>query len=360
MSGLPLAFAAAPPNLPVHVQLELTWRCNWRCVHCYQDEHRGEALDTARLGRLWRELRDAGCWHLILTGGEPLVRADFSALVEGARAAGLAITLYTNGHLVDAARAAWLTARIAAFEVTLLAGTAAVHDELSGVRGSFARSVRGIEALIAAGGSVLVKTPLLRPALATLAALGARLTALGVEWAADREIAASYAGAASTQALALDGAEWLRFITDFPEQDPARRSPRASDPGAQGGLCRAGRQHAFIDALGNVYPCLSWKTPADRLGRGRVGSLLEASFDALWRDSPVVAEIKALDRAAFVTCARCAAGAACQPCMAANLDAHGTLTEPAGSICEETTTNLRLTQPSFVPASRLIARSSSY
>lgn len=353
---LSVTTARPPENAPVSVQLELTWRCNWRCVHCYQDDHRTEALDTGRLLRLWQELRAAGCWHVILTGGEPLVRDDIVVLVERARRAGLALTVYTNAHAIDETRAEWLADHVAAVEVTLLAGEASVHDRLAQVRGSFTRALAGIEYLRRAGVYVLVKTPLLSPALPTLSALRERLVSIGVEWATDRELASSYAGSNETRALSLTESEWLSFCDQFPEQDPARRAWRASDPGVRDGLCRAGRQHAFIDALGNVYPCLSWKAPADRLGHGRIGSILESTFSELWERAPLLRSIQSIDRASFATCIRCDAGAACQPCMAANLDEHGTLTKPAASICDATSVNLRLTKPGFVPASRLLSR----
>src|SRR5690349_20466770 len=115
---------AAPP----HVQLELTWQCNWRCVHCYQDSHRLRAATTEQLTAPMAELAAAGTLHLIVTGGEPLMRRDLLDVLAAAYRAGLRITLYTNGHLITEAIADALAELIAAAELSVLSGDDAIHD----------------------------------------------------------------------------------------------------------------------------------------------------------------------------------------------------------------------------------------
>src|SRR5438094_4056201 len=143
---------------PVHVQIEVTWRCNWRCVHCYQDDHTVEVLALERLRGLFGELAAAGTMHLIVTGGEPLVRADIFDILEAARGHGLALTLYSNGHLIDETMADRLGRLVAQVEVSALAGDAETHDRLARVPGSFHRVWRAVLALTRCGVRVVVKT----------------------------------------------------------------------------------------------------------------------------------------------------------------------------------------------------------
>ena len=174
--------------VPVHVQIEVTWRCNWRCVHCYQDDHVAQRLDLARLRALFGEMAAAGTMHVIVTGGEPLARRDIFEILEAIRARGMGITLYTNGHLINANIAERLSAYVGSTEISVLAGEELVHDALTRVAGSFQRVMTAITELRRRNVGVIVKTPLMKPALGTMRALEQTMDALGVEWHVDPEI----------------------------------------------------------------------------------------------------------------------------------------------------------------------------
>src|SRR4029077_1730623 len=63
--------------VPITASLELTLRCNIRCLHCYnfdRDEARPACdtpeLTTAEILRVMDDLRAAGCLFVMFTGGE--------------------------------------------------------------------------------------------------------------------------------------------------------------------------------------------------------------------------------------------------------------------------------------------------
>lgn len=184
-----------PPDVPIHVQIEVTWRCNWRCVHCYQDDHYVERFSTLDLRSLFGQLARAGAMHLIITGGEPLVRKDILDVLQAARDEGFTITLYTNGHRIDAPLAQRLSELIGVAELSILAGDDDVHDHLTRVRGSARRAWRAVDLLLEHGVSVALKTPVLRPAYGTLRKIEFKAIARGLTWTAGPEISPSYAGA---------------------------------------------------------------------------------------------------------------------------------------------------------------------
>ena len=77
---------------------EITHRCPLHCVYCSNPV----AMQTAELSteawkRVISEAAALGCWHLHLTGGEPLARTDTAELVHAAREAGLYVNLITSG-----------------------------------------------------------------------------------------------------------------------------------------------------------------------------------------------------------------------------------------------------------------------
>ena len=101
--GRRLARQALARRIPCFGMFELTYRCNLECVHCYLAGGRSTPeLPTAEVKRLIAEAAEAGCFSLLLTGGEPFVRADFREIYLHAKKLGLLIFLFTNGSAIPA------------------------------------------------------------------------------------------------------------------------------------------------------------------------------------------------------------------------------------------------------------------
>src|SRR4029450_11966125 len=90
------------------VRVSVTDRCNFRCQYCMPAEGlpwvaREEILRFEEIARLVSLLAQMGVTDVRLTGGEPLVRRDFPALVamlaaiEGVED----LSLTTNGYLLE-------------------------------------------------------------------------------------------------------------------------------------------------------------------------------------------------------------------------------------------------------------------
>jgi PqqA peptide cyclase len=87
----------APPQALI---AEVTHRCPMHCVYCsnpLEMQSQESELGTDQWLSIIRQAGTLGCWHLHLTGGEPLSRHDLPTLVEAGRAAGLYVNLITSG-----------------------------------------------------------------------------------------------------------------------------------------------------------------------------------------------------------------------------------------------------------------------
>ncbi len=77
---------------------EVTHRCPLHCVYCSNPlQMRSRELSTESWKRVFAEAAALGCWHLHLTGGEPLLRRDTEDLVRAGRGSGLYVNLITSG-----------------------------------------------------------------------------------------------------------------------------------------------------------------------------------------------------------------------------------------------------------------------
>ena len=98
MSGLleEMSAKALRLNIPLNVQLDLTYRCNERCVHCYLDHDDHGEMTTAEIKHLLDEMAAAGGSILTLSGGEIFLRKDFFEILEHARRLMFCVKLKTN------------------------------------------------------------------------------------------------------------------------------------------------------------------------------------------------------------------------------------------------------------------------
>ena len=66
--------------------LELTHRCNEKCVHCYlPGADAPRELSVAQIDKLLGEFAEVGGMRIYLTGGEIMVRKDFREILEAVR-----------------------------------------------------------------------------------------------------------------------------------------------------------------------------------------------------------------------------------------------------------------------------------
>lgn len=163
--------------------VELTARCNERCVHCYADSspEREEALDDATMRRVLADGRALGFTKVQLTGGDPLISPLCAPAAAYARELGYPeVEVYTNGLALGDRLLAELAAQRVAFAFSFYSADPAVHDAITRTPGSQRRTLEAIERARAAGLSVRVSIIVMDENQATAAATRALLLARGL------------------------------------------------------------------------------------------------------------------------------------------------------------------------------------
>lgn len=139
---------------PLHVNIDLTYRCNLRCVMCevWRKEstvfgRAQEELTTEDLKRLILELHALGVKVITFSGGEPLVRSDVFDVLGFAKAQKLIVTLVTNATLINREAARKLAElKLDYLTVSLDAVSPPLNDEIRG-EGTFRRAVDALRML---------------------------------------------------------------------------------------------------------------------------------------------------------------------------------------------------------------------
>lgn len=165
--------------------LELTARCNLRCRHCYADATgvAGAAdLDAGFWRRVLADVQALGGQGVVLTGGEPMLHAGFAGLLEDAcaRFGAERVGVLTNGTLVDEAAAALFARWRPSLSLSFYASEAATADAMTGVSGSFERTIAAFRRLQAAQAPFGVNVVLASGAGGELPGVRAFLEGLGI------------------------------------------------------------------------------------------------------------------------------------------------------------------------------------
>lgn len=278
--------------------VELTLACPNRCITCGSSAGvaRKDELSFDEWDRVFGELAGLGCQRLTFSGGEPLLREDFTALARGARKHGLIPDMITSGMEVDEDRARKIYESGIRSATISVDGTRDIHDKLRGVSGSYDLALYAIRKLDRAGLKVGVSTQVNRWNLSTLAELAPELQRAGaLGWQLQLTMPAGRA--AQVDDLVVEPDEMPKvhrtirrlikrkglrpFVTDnigyLTSDDPVLRTPPQISPRCWLG-CFAGIRAVAITSNGGVKGCLSLP---DSLIEGQVR---ERPLAEIWTD----------------------------------------------------------------------------
>lgn len=319
--------------VPVKAQLELTTRCNLRCVHCYVSDHRRPELPLGRVLRLVDELADAGCVVVGLTGGELALREGWLDVAARVRRRGMLLSVLTSGTAFTASDLRQLIALgPTKVSVSLYGSTAARHEAVTRVRDSFDASLSTVRTLTTAGIRCRISSVLMRQTIDDFQAIAALAERLGCEFAFDPTVAPCDDGTCDVTDLRVEPQRLMEFYLSeiiAPRSRPGQLATASQAPNRLAPAnCDAGFSSVFVDAQGNVYPCMGFP-PA-------FGSLVGVSFRETWMGPVAAAHRKAMERPLH-GCDGCGIVAYCQtrcPRLAAVED--GDLSGPSSWACEIT------------------------
>lgn len=327
----PLMPKRNPPG-PV-VIWNLVRRCNLACKHCYSisadTDFPGE-LTTNEVFTVMDDLKGFRVPVLILSGGEPLLRADIFTVARRAKAMGFYVALSSNGTLIDSANIGHIAEVGFDYVGVSLDGIAETHDRFRRQSGAFAAALNGIRLCREHGIKVGVRYTMTEDNAHDLPRLLNLLETEQIDKFYFSHL--NYAGRGNrnreddahhrTTRQAMDSLFdtcWRlvqegrpkEFVTgnndadgvyllfwvrqQFPELEGHIRAKLARWGGNASGV-----NVANIDNLGNVHPDTMW-------WHHTLGNVCERPFSAIWPDTsdPLMAGLKSEPRSVKGRCGQC-------------------------------------------------------
>ncbi len=285
-------------SAPLRVDLAVTFRCQNNCVHCYAGgSHETQELTTDEWKEVIDRLQEIGVFILTFTGGEPTIRQDLPDLLSYGQKKGLVTGLITNGrNLTDKNYVKILEDSGLDFvQVTLESHKPEIHDLMTGFKGSWKQTVKGIKNLI--------PTNIYTTTNSTLSKHNAEYFLDTIDFIKDLGVAAFGCNSLIYSGKAKDGVE--DFV--FPIEDLKILLPKIKDKASKLGLkflwytptqycnfnpvklglgiksCSAAMINLCVGPNGEVYPCQSYFES--------LGNILKSDWDSIW-NHPLATKIR--------------------------------------------------------------------
>ena len=315
---------------PICLTWELTYACNLACTHCLSSSGRRDPdeLSTDEARALIDEIAAMQIFYINIGGGEPMMRADFFALIEHAVHRQVGVKFSTNGTRVTPSAARRLASMdYLDIQISLDGVDALTNDRVRG-RGSYDTARRAMDHLRDANfGEFKISVVMTRHNVAQLDELATLAEQYGAQLRLTR-LRPSGRGVDVWEELhptAQQNRDLYYWLVERPHVLTGDSFFHLSALGAplEGlNLCGAGRVVCLIDPVGNVYACPFVIHPEFLAGNVRDGG-----FAQVWTDSDLFRSLR--EPGSPGACGSCGSYDACRGgCMAAKFFTGLALDDP--------------------------------
>lgn len=308
------------PHL-MSLQVELTSRCNERCIHCYiPHENKISDIEPDLFYEALEQCRNMGVLSLTLSGGEPMLHRNFCDFLRKAKEYDFSVSVLSNLTLLDDEIIAEMKAnRLSSVQVSLYSLDPEIHDSITNVKGSFYKTRDNILRLIENNIPLQISCPTMKQNLHCYAEV--------LKWAnahkcrartdylmmarydhttdnLDNRLSLDEVGTVIDEILSLDENYQAEILSGTFDTQEIR--DRSNDLVC--GVCVAS---ICMVANGNIYPCAGWQDYT-------CGNIKETPLLEIWNNSPRVKYLRNLRKKDFPKCIGCKDQGFCAMCMVRN------------------------------------------
>ena len=303
--------------------IELTSKCNERCIHCYiPHECKNADIEYDLMIKALNQCREMGVMNIVFSGGEPMLHPNFCDFLRYAKDLDFNVTILSNLTLLnDEILSALKYRHSSCVNVSLYSMDGRVHDAITTVEGSFFRTKNNILRLIDNNIAVQINCPVMKQNQAVFQDV--------ILWGHEHKCAVilDYIIMARSD-RSVDNLECrltkeeIRPVLERILQNDvvvqanikssAYRSELSSeiiDPDER--VCGVALSTICMVANGNVYPCAGWQKYV-------CGNLNESSLQEIWTKSPAVIFLRQLRLKDFKKCMGCEDKKYCLMCISRN------------------------------------------
>lgn len=163
-------------RIPLNGTFELTARCNLGCKMCLiriDNQRMSELGGRERTADEWidmaGQIMEQGTLELLITGGEPMLRPDFTKIYKAIASMGFLITLYTNATLVTPQiMEALMEYPPHSLGITVYGASSDTYGKVTGKAAAYDQMLRGVEQLLKLPSNIEIRATIIKDNLEDL------------------------------------------------------------------------------------------------------------------------------------------------------------------------------------------------
>ena len=309
------------------LNIEITMRCNERCLHCYIPDSTKDNIETMPLERFQKlvdEFAALGGKDVCLSGGEPLLHPSIMDIFAYCNTKKLRVSLFSNLLSLNDEHIEKLSSMdINIVQTSVYSLIPAIHDKITRVRGSLATTLAAVEHLLRRGIPVQFACPVMSLNRESVTELMDYCKRKNIQFRTNSMIIPQVNGFLFREGISrLTLRQNECMLCEMMNQDSeyvlnnliqtSNRIERfytnpkeyLSSP-----ICNACIDHLCISPNGDVYPCPGWK-------KYLLGNISEKKLTEIWLHSRPLQLLRQINcERNFKECLECKALDFCKRCF---------------------------------------------
>jgi len=302
-----------------NLHIEITSKCNERCVHCYiPHNNKASYIEADLFYDVLKQCKDMRLLHLTLSGGEPMLHKNFCDFLRKCQEYDFSVNVLSNLTLLNTEIIKEMKANpLLGVQVSLYSMNPNIHDEITQMKGSFEKTKNAILKLIENDIPLQISCPILKQNRNCYDGV--------IKWAKkhkihvgdDYAILARYDHTTQNLSCRLSINEIKEMINIKVANDAKyleqveMAAEKKKNITSNDFVCSVCRSTICIADNGNVYPCAGWQDYV-------VGNVKETSLNDIWDISEKVQYLRGLRQQDFPKCLQCPNKEFCTMCMVRN------------------------------------------
>lgn len=297
------------------VHIDISSRCNEKCIHCYIPMANKRSIMTAAMfDSVLNQCRELNVLNLTLSGGEPMINPSLKIFLLKCREYNFSVNLLSNLTLLSEDLLEVISDNpLICVQTSLYAMDADVHDTVTGIKGSYQKTISAIHCLHARNVPMQINCPIMKQNIQHYKDVLKFAKSLNIEADADYSLFGCYDSSCSNLTCRLSTNEIENIIkvglSDSLKNNGLKIENKDTAPDAP--ICPVCKHSICISNNGNVYPCEGWQSLV-------LGNIEKCSLKEIWEDDPMTRQLRNLTIKDFPQCCGCADKKFCNTCLIMN------------------------------------------
>lgn len=307
----------------ISLHIEITSKCNERCVHCYiPHDKKVNHINTELFFSILEQCKEMKVLHLTLTGGEPMLHKSFIDFLKKCKEYNMSVNVLSNLTLLsDEILEEMKENRLLSVQASLYSMDSEIHDAITQTKGSFEITKNAILKLKENDVPLQISCPIMKQNRNCYKDVLKWAEIHNLHVGCDYIIIARCDNTTQNLGSRLSIDDIKKVIQERIVGQPKysdlmiKESEKKKNITPDDIVCSVCHSSICIAENGNVYPCAGWQGYV-------VGNVNEKSLEDIWNNSKDVQYLRGLRRRDFPKCNECFEKDYCTMCMVRNANEH--------------------------------------